>query len=157
MSPALAPMDGAWHTVPMRLAGYVRQLPAAGDGSGAEPGFAQWERIRRWADDRGELLVAVCQDDAAPRTGDPVAGMRALISLLDAGAADTVVVASISVLGDPADQELALWEVHRRGGTVVSTDPGDRAAIDGEDETGERKAMRRLLDGAESRRRLLDG
>ncbi len=141
----------------MRIAGYVRELPAGDDGSGPESGFAQWERIRRWADDRGELVVAVCQDDAAPRTGDPVAGMRALLSLLAAGAADTVVVASISVLGDPADQELALWEVHRRGGSVVSTDPTDRAALDGDDETGERKAMRRLLEAAEARRKLLDG
>jgi hypothetical protein len=140
----------------MRVAGYVRQLPAGDDGGGPEPGFAQWERIRRWAEDRGELLVAVCQDDAAPRTGDPVAGMRALLSLLDAGAADTVVVASVSVLGDPADQELAVWEVNRRGGAVVSTDPADRAALDGEDETGERKAMRRLLEAAEVQRKLLE-
>ncbi len=128
-------------------------------GSGAEPGFAQWERIRRWADDRGELLVAVCQDDAAPRSGDPVAGMRALISLLDAGAADTVVVASISVLGDPADQELALWRgAPPRGAAPWSRRiPGDRTALEGEDETGERKAMRRLLEAAESQRRRPDG
>ena len=131
----VAPPGGAWQTDPMRIAGYVRQ-PRRRRRERPEPGFTQWERIRRWVDDRGELLVAVCQDDAAPRTGDPVAGMRALLSLLDSGAADTVVVASISVLGDPADQELALWEVHRRGGSVVSTDPTDRAALDGEDETG---------------------
>jgi Resolvase, N terminal domain len=141
----------------MRIAGYVRHLPSVDDGSPSEPGFAQWERIRRWVDERGELMVAVCQDDAAPRAGDPVAGMRALLALLDAGAADTVVISSVSVLGDPADQELALWELRRRGGVVFSTDPSDRAALDGEDETGERKSMRRLLDAAESRRRLLDG
>jgi hypothetical protein len=38
----------------------------------------------------------------------------------------------------------------------VSTDPADRAALDGEDETGERKAMRRLLEAAESQRRMLE-
>ena len=133
----------------MRLAGYVRQLPPE---SGFEPGFAQWERIRRWADDRGELLVAVCQDDAAPRSGDPVAGLRALLALLDGGAADTVVIASLAVLGDVADQELTLAEVRRRHAFMVSADPGDGSALEGEDETGERKSMRRLLDAAETRR-----
>ena len=112
-----------------------------------EPGFTQWERIRRWVDDRGELLVAVCQDDAAPRTGDPVAGMRALLSLLDSGAADTVVVASISVLGDPG----------RPGaGSLGGPPAGRQRGLDGSDRPG--RSRRRGRDrerrcGASSRQR----
>lgn len=139
----------------MRVVGYVCEFPVV---ASAEAAFAQWERIRRWVDDRGELLIAVCQDDAAPRTGDRLAGLRAVLALLDGGAADTVVVASIGVLGsDPADQEVALWEMRRRGGTVRSTDPADQALLDGEDSTGERKAMRRLLETAEATRQSLNG
>ncbi|CAN5266854.1 MAG: recombinase family protein [Acidimicrobiia bacterium] len=139
----------------MRVAGYIRELPSA---STAEPAFSQWERIRRWVAERGELLVAVCSDDVSPRTGDRVGGLRALLALLDAGAADAVVIASVAVLGaDPADQELALWELRRRGGVVLSTDPEDGAALAGEDGTGDRKAMRRLLEAADDRRRLLEG
>lgn len=138
----------------MRVVGYVCEFPAV---ASAEPAFAQWEQIRRWVDDRGELLIAVCQDDAAPRTGDRVAGLRAVLALLDCGAADTVVVASIAALGsDPADQEVALWEMRRRGGTVRCTDPADQALLDGDDATGERKAMRRLLETAEATRQSLN-
>lgn len=138
----------------MRLVGYVRERPAIVE---AEPAFAQWERIRRWAADRGHTLVAVCQDDVSGDHADPVAGLRAALAILDAGTADILVVASLEVIGDGVSgQEVVVWEVRRRGAELASTDPADTEAL----ETGgddERRAARDVFARLDDHLRALEG
>lgn len=127
----------------MRIAGYIRELPPA---AGGEPGFAQAERIRRYAADNTHDLVTVCQDSAAPGRSDAAAGFRALLAVVGSGAVDAVVIASLDTLGDDAEtQEVLVWELQRRGASVISTRASDGTLLDDDTDDRVRRTARRVL------------
>ncbi|MCP3974914.1 MAG: recombinase family protein [bacterium] len=102
----------------MRVVGYVRDTP---DPSEAEPAFAQAERVRRWINDSGHQLVAVCQD--VRTAGRPLGrdGYRAMIGILGTGEAEAVLVPSLEALSpDKVSQEIMLWDLRERGVAVIS-------------------------------------
>ncbi len=102
----------------MRVVGYVRDTP---DPSEAEPAFAQAERVRRWINDSGHQLVAVCQD--VRTAGRPLGrdGFRAMIGILGTGEAEAVLVPSLDALSpDKVAQEIMLWDLRARGVAVIS-------------------------------------
>lgn len=102
----------------MRVVGYVRDTP---DPSEAEPAFAQAERVRRWINDSGHQLVAVCQD--VRTAGRPLGrdGFRAMIGILGTGEAEAVLVPSLDALSpDKVTQEIMLWDLRARGVAVIS-------------------------------------
>lgn len=132
----------------MRLAAYLRERPLIAD---TEPAFAQGERIRRWVTDHGYDLVAVCSDTARPGDPSPVTGLTALLAILDAGAADAVVIASSATLGvDPIDVEIMRWEIMRRNVALHVVDDD----IPNSDEAA---TTRRVLDRLVDHRNRLDG
>ncbi len=131
----------------MRMAAYVRERPLIDD---TEPAFAQGERIRRWATDRGYELVAVCTDTCQPGDPAPVTGLAALFAILDAGAVDGVVITSATTLGtDPVDVEIVRWEITRRSVPLMVVDDDLPASEDS-------AVTRRVLDRLVAHRRRLD-
>ncbi|HSJ70418.1 MAG TPA: recombinase family protein [Acidimicrobiia bacterium] len=107
----------------MRIVGYVREAPGRGQSDTA---FAQSERIRRWALDTGNEIVAVCQDHHASAAPLDRPGFRALLELVRTGSADAVVVARLDSLSpDKMLQEIMLVDIRRGGATVISTDDAD--------------------------------
>ena len=116
----------------MRIAGYVRQPPGRGHSDST---FAQGERIRRWAADTGDDLVAVCQDHHAADPSDRP-GFRALLDIVRAGDADAVVIATLEALSsDKVLQEIMLVDLRTAGVTVISTDEDDLEILrDGADD-----------------------
>lgn len=107
----------------MRIAGYVRQAPGLSD---PDPAFAQSERVRRWARDTGNELIAVCQDhhSAAAHTDRP--GFKALLDIIRAGNADAVVVANLDALSpDKITQEIMISDIRRTGATLIATGEAD--------------------------------
>jgi DNA invertase Pin-like site-specific DNA recombinase len=139
----------------MRIAGYIRERPAA---AGGEPAFAQAERIRRYAADHAHDLVTVCQDAATPGRTDTTAGFRALLAVVASGAVETVVVASVDALGDDVEtQEVLAWELRRRDVGVVSTRAGDSMLLDADTDDGVRRTARRVLERVNDIGNLLAG
>lgn len=107
----------------MRIVGYVREAPGRGQSDTA---FAQSERIRRWALDTGNEIVAVCQDHHASVAPLDRPGYRALLELVRTGSADAVVIARLDSLSpDKMLQEIMLVDIRRGGATVISTDETD--------------------------------
>jgi len=107
----------------LRVVGYVRDTP---DPSEAEPAFAQAERVRRWINDSGHQLVAVCQD--VRTAGRPLGrdGYRAMMGIIASGEAEAVLLPSLDALSpDKVTQEIMLWDLRGRGVTVVSALPED--------------------------------
>lgn len=107
----------------MRVVGYVRDSP---DPSEAEPAFAQAERVRRWINDSGHQLVAICQD--VRTAGRPLGrdGFRALIGILGTGEAEAVLLPSLEALSpDKVTQEIMLWDLRARGVSVLSAHEDD--------------------------------
>ena len=103
----------------MRVVGYIRETPDPNEG---EPAFAQGERIRRWIADRGHQLVAVCQDTRVPGHALGRDGFKALVGIVDRGEADAVLVAQLDAFSpDKVAQEVAIHEIRRRGGKIVTT------------------------------------
>jgi DNA invertase Pin-like site-specific DNA recombinase len=103
----------------VRVVGYIRETPDPNEG---EPAFAQGERIRRWVADGGHQLVAVCQDTRIPGHALGREGFKALIGIVERGEANAVVVAELEILSpDKISQEIAVYEIRRRGGRVIST------------------------------------
>jgi hypothetical protein len=99
--------------------GYIRETPDPQEG---DAGFAQAERIRRWVNDKGHRLVAVCQDVRA--LGHPLGreGYQALVGIVAAGQVDAVVVPNLETLSpDKVIQEVMVWDLRRRGVAVLST------------------------------------
>jgi DNA invertase Pin-like site-specific DNA recombinase len=139
----------------MRIAGYIRERPPA---AGGEPAFAQAERIRRYAADHAHDLVTLCQDAAGPGRTDETAGFRALLAVVQSGAVETVVVASLDVLGvDAETQEVMAWELRRLGAEVISTRQADQALLAADTPDGTRRTARRVLERVDEVARRVTG
>lgn len=111
----------------MRVAGYVRQTPGRSDPDTA---FAQSERIRRWARDTGNELIAVCQDHHAASAPTDRPGFKALVDIVRSGAADAVVVGNLeSFSPDKVMQEIMVADIRAAGATLVATEEADLEAL----------------------------
>jgi len=111
----------------VRVVGYVRDTP---DPSEAEPAFAQAERIRRWINESGHQLVAVCQD--VRTAGRPLGrdGYRAMMGIIGTGEAEGVLVPALEALSpDKVSQEIMLWDLRARGVAVLSASEEDLAVL----------------------------
>jgi DNA invertase Pin-like site-specific DNA recombinase len=107
----------------MRIAGYVRETPGP---SGPDTAFAQSERVRRWAKDTGNELVAMCQDHHGATSPSDRPGFMALLDVVRNGNADSIVVASLDALSpDKVMQEIMITDIRVAGVTVIATDPSD--------------------------------
>jgi DNA invertase Pin-like site-specific DNA recombinase len=117
----------------MRIAGYVRETPGP---SGPDTAFAQSERIRRWAKDTGNELVAMCQDHQAAASPTDRPGFMALLDVARNGNADSVVIASLESLSpDKVLQEIMITDIRAAGVTVIATDSADLEVLqDGGDD-----------------------
>ena len=103
----------------MRVVGYIRESPDPQEG---EAGFAQAERIRRWVNDNGHRLVAVCQDVRALGHSLGREGFQALVGIVAAGRVDAVVVPTLETFSpDKVIQEVMVWDLRRRDISVLST------------------------------------
>ena len=105
----------------MRVVGYIREASAEG-----EPAFAQSEKIRRWINENGHRLVALCQDVRTP--GHPVGreGLQSIVGIVSAGQVDAVVVPSLSTFAaDKVSQEVIMSALRSNGVTLLSTDTAD--------------------------------
>jgi Resolvase, N terminal domain len=117
-----------WDTSPyqegiVRIAGYIRETPGRAQPDTA---FAQSERIRRWATDSGNDLIAVCQDHHHAAASADRSGYRALTEIVRSGTVDAVVVASLQALSaDKMMQEIMISDIRLGGATVISTDEQD--------------------------------
>ena len=110
----------------MNVVGYVREAPGRGQ---SETAFAQGERIRRWALDTGNHLIATCQDHGSGSPTDRP-GYRALLDLVRGGRADAVVIADLDALSpDKVLQEIMLVDIRAGGATVIATSEHDLAVL----------------------------
>jgi hypothetical protein len=129
----------------MRVAGYVRE---SADPGRFRPAFEQAEELRRHAAEMSYLIVALCQDTR--HTGHPTGrdGYLSLLGVVAAGAVEAVLLPGLDTLSaDETVQEIAVWDLRRRGVNVLSTRPEDGPLLDeaGSPEPG-REAVRRVLD-----------
>ena len=121
----------------MRVVGYVRE---ASDPREGEPAFAQSERIRRWANDGGHVLVAICQDLRSADTAGRWEGFRAVLGIVDTDVARAVVVSDLTVLSpDKIVQEIVIRDLRSRDATVISVNEKDHADL--EEATADRVRM----------------
>ncbi len=126
----------------MNIVGYVREAPGRGQSDTA---FAQSERIRRWALDTGDHLVATCQDHG-PGSTVHRPGYRAMIDLVRTGAVDAVVVAGLDAFStDKIVQEIMLVDIRTAGVTVISTDEDDHRALTAGGEDHARMVVRDVV------------
>lgn len=110
----------------MRVVGYVRESPDPADG---RTGFAQQEELRRFVAERGDSLVALCQDLRG--TSGRRDGYLSLLGVVAAGGVDAVLLPGIATLSsDQIVQEIMLWDLLGRGVRVVSTRQPDAALLD---------------------------
>lgn len=111
----------------MRIAGYVRETPGR---TQADTAFAQSERIRRWATDSGNDLIAICQDHHHASSPSDRAGYRALVEIARSGGVDAVVLATLEALSpDKMMQEIMITDLRISGTTVISTGEDDLAIL----------------------------
>ncbi len=125
----------------MRVVGYVRELFAPQD---ADPAFVQGEEIRAWVRKSGHNLVSVCQDVRQEGHGLAREGYQALLGIIAGKGADGVVVPGLTALSpDLMTQEIIIWDLRRRGVTVMSINEADHALL--MTPTKERLLMRDVL------------
>jgi DNA invertase Pin-like site-specific DNA recombinase len=125
----------------MRVVGYVRELFAPED---ADPAFVQGEAIRAWVRKSGHNLISVCQDVRQEGHGLGREGYQALLGIVAGKGADGVVVPGLTALSpDLMTQEIIIWDLRRRGVTVMSIDENDHALL--MTPTKERLLMRDVL------------
>ena len=111
----------------MRVIGYVRDFGGPDTGDTV---FVQSERIRRWVAQNRCRLVAVCQDLPGGEKGENRDGYRALLGIVTAGHADTVLIPELGALSaDLMMQEIMLHDLRTRGINVISTEDDDLAAL----------------------------
>lgn len=105
----------------MRVVGYIREASADG-----EPAFAQSEQIRRWINENGHRLVALCQDVRTPGHAVGREGLQSIVGIVSAGQVDAVVVPSLTTLSpDKVSQEVIMWDLREYGVTVLSANQAD--------------------------------
>jgi DNA invertase Pin-like site-specific DNA recombinase len=105
----------------LRVVGYIREASADG-----EPAFAQSEKIRRWINENGHRLVALCQDVRTPGHAVGREGLQSIVGIVSAGQVDAVVVPSLTTLSpDKVSQEAIMWDLREHGVTVLSTEQAD--------------------------------
>ena len=105
----------------MRVVGYIREASAEG-----EPAFAQSERIRRWINENGHRLVALCQDVRTPGHAVGREGLQSIVGIISAGQVDAVVVPSLTTFAaDKVTQEVIMSALRTNGVTLLSTEPVD--------------------------------
>ena len=105
----------------MRVVGYIREASAD-----SEPAFAQSEQIRRWINDNGHRLVALCQDVRTPGHAVGREGLQSIVGIVSAGQVDAVVVPSLRTFSpDKVSQEVIMWDLRAHGISVLSADPAD--------------------------------
>ena len=111
----------------VRIAGYVRETPGR---TQADTAFAQSERIRRWATDSGNDLIAICQDHHHASSPFDRPGYRALVEIARSGGVDAVVLATLAALSpDKMMQEIMITDLRRSGATVIATGEDDLAIL----------------------------
>ena len=105
----------------MRVVGYIREASAEG-----EPAFAQSEKIRRWINENGHRLVALCQDVRTPGHTVGRDGLQSIIGIISAGQVDAVVVPSLATFAaDKVSQEVIMSALRGNGITLLSANPDD--------------------------------
>jgi hypothetical protein len=130
----------------VRVVGYIRETPDPNEG---EPAFAQGERIRRWVADRGHQLVAVCQDTRVPGHALGRDGFKAMIGIMERDEADAVLVSELETFSpDKVAQEVAIYEIRRRGGRVISSVDDELDLLDPMPDDRIRTIVRDVLDKA---------
>ena len=125
----------------MRVVGYLREGYGPDE---ADPAFVQGEALRRWVRNTGHKLVSVCQD--LRHEGHPLErdGYQALLGVVSSRRADGVVMPSLETLStDLMIQEIMIWDLLRRGVTVLSIDEADHQLL--LQPSKERMLMRDLL------------
>jgi hypothetical protein len=129
----------------MRVVGYVRE---SADPARFRSAFEQTEELRRHAAEASHLVVAVCLDTRHP--GHPTGrdGYLSLLGVVAAGAVDGVLVPGLGTFSaDETVQEIAVWDLRRRGVQVLSTRAEDGPLLDDEASPDPgRDAIRRVLD-----------
>ena len=112
----------------MRVVGYLRESVDPQDG---EASFAQSERIRRWANESGHQLVAVCQDVRTPGRELGRNGLRALVGIVAAGEVDAVIVSSLNTFSpDKITQEVMIGDLRHRGVAVLTADEEEQPLLE---------------------------
>ncbi len=105
----------------MRVVGYIREASAAG-----EPAFAQSEKIRRWVNEHGHRLIALCQDIRTPGHAVGREGLQSIVGITTAGQVDAVVVPSLNTFADDkVTQEVIMGALRATGVVLLSTDRKD--------------------------------
>ncbi len=125
----------------MRVVGYVRESFGPED---SDPAFVQGEAIRGWVRRTGHNLISVCQDIRQEGHGLGREGYQALLGIVAGQGADGVVVPSLRSLSpDLMTQEITIWDLRRRGVSVLSIDEADHELL--LTPTKERQLMRDVL------------
>jgi hypothetical protein len=139
----------------VRLVGYIRESAAPAD---ADSAYAQSDSLRRAVADGGHGLVAVCQDVPRPGVEQTRDGYLALLGVLDAGQADGVIISSLRALSaDMISQEIAIWDLRRRGAVVISADPDDVEALSEPSADRSRTLVREVLARVDAYQHTLGG
>jgi hypothetical protein len=126
----------------LRVVGYIREASADG-----EPAFAQSERIRRWINENGHRLIALCQDVRTPGHTVGREGLQSIVGIISAGQVDAVVIPSLQTLSpDKVSQEVILWDLRSHGVSVLSTDTGDLGQLADPPDDSLRLFIRDVLD-----------
>lgn len=125
----------------MRVVGYIRELFGPED---ADPAFVQGEAIRAWVRKTGHNLISVCQDVRQEGHGLGREGFQALLGIVASSGADGVVVPALDTLSpNLMTQEIMIWDLRRRGVSVMSIDDADHQLL--LSPTKERLLMRDVL------------
>ena len=105
----------------MRVVGYIREASAEG-----EPAFTQSEKIRRWINENGHRLVALCQDVRSPGHAVGREGLQSIVGIISAGQVDAIVVPSLTTFAnDKVSQEVIMSSLRGSGVTLLSTNVAD--------------------------------
>lgn len=105
----------------VRVVGYIRE--ASSDG---EPAFAQSEKIRRWINENGHRLVALCQDVRTPGHAVGREGLQSIVGIISAGQVDAIVVPTLDTFSaDKITQEVIMSALRQHDVTLLSTATDD--------------------------------
>lgn len=105
----------------VRVVGYIRETSSDG-----EPAFAQSEKIRRWINENGHRLVALCQDVRTPGHTVGREGLQSIVGIISAGQVDAVVVPSLTTFSaDKVTQEVIMSALRLNEVTLLSTEIDD--------------------------------